>query len=64
MTETQARSAMHSAQVKIEAAMKEYKQALEALHRITGAVHSVDATTALKFNQATGSASDHITADC
>ena len=64
MTETQARSALHSAQTKMETALTEYNQARAALQRITGEVHAVDTATAMKFTQAAGAATGHIQADC
>lgn len=64
MTEVQARSAFNTAQKKLDAALAEYKQAGAALHRITGQVHAVNETTAMKFSQLMGEAPASNKADC
>lgn len=64
MTEVQARSAFNTAQTKLDAALTEYKQAAAALHHITGQVHAVPGTTAMKFSQLMGDAPVAAKADC
>lgn len=56
MTENEARTAFKAAQIKLDAAMSEYRKAGAALQKFTGENHATDQSVSLRFNAAAGAA--------
>lgn len=66
MTENEARQAFKAAQIKLDAAMSEYKKTGAALQKITGENHATDTSVSLRFNTAAAGAEPGVydMADC
>lgn len=65
MTEHDARKAFNAAQIKLDAAMSEYKKAGAALQKITVENHATDTSVLLRFSAAAAAAPGaYDSADC